>query len=210
MADNENAENEDGTIIGSAQETEDGKNTEANAEGAGDSEGSDSGEKEGGKDGTGGAPEAYEAFTFPEGTDAAEELQASFASAAKELNLDQATAQKLVDLSMASSKETAEAQAKAANEQVEKWGEESRNDKEFGGAKFEENMTFVASAVDQFGSKEFRALMDSTGLGNHPEFVRFIYRVGRAMSEDKVETGGESEGQQKSRGERLYGGREAA
>jgi hypothetical protein len=33
-------------------------------------------------------------------------------------------------------------------------------------------------------------MLNQTGLGNHPEVVRFCAKAGRAVSEDKVVTGG--------------------
>jgi len=32
--------------------------------------------------------------------------------------------------------------------------------------------------------------LDVSGLGNHPEMIRFLNRVGRAISEEKVVVGG--------------------
>ena len=78
--------------------------------------------------------------------------------------------------------------------QWNEWTEQSRSDTEFGGDKLEENLGIAKKAIDQFGSDGLRELLDSsTGLGNHPEVIRFMYKVGQALSEDRFVGG--SQGQ---------------
>mgnify|MGYP000700477353 CR=1 FL=1 len=40
-------------------------------------------------------------------------------------------------------------------------------------------------ALDTFGTPEFRTLLNESGLGNHPEMIRMMFRAGKAISEDK-------------------------
>ena len=130
-----------------------------------------------------GAPEKYE-FN-PKVADAPNELDpevlTAFGDVAKELNLPQDAAQKVLD------KVAPVIQARQA-EQVEKarieWAEESQSDEEFGGESFESNIEVAKSALNAFGTDPFKQLLQESGLGNHPEVIRFMYRAGKAISED--------------------------
>lgn len=132
-----------------------------------------------------GAPEKYEDFKLPEGFEMDQAQVESFLPIAKELNLTQEQAQKLVDLQTAHAKSAAEANQKAWESTLTEWADAARADKEFGGASFKDSLAQANKAIDAFGSKELRSALDVTGLGNHPEFLRFAYKVGKAISEDK-------------------------
>ena len=45
-------------------------------------------------------------------------------------------------------------------------------------------------ALNQFGTPELVNLLNHTGLGSNPEFVRFCAKVGKAMAEDSFHRGG--------------------
>jgi hypothetical protein len=143
---------------------------------------------DGNKDGTqaddkkaDGAPEKYE-FKAPEGREFDAEVLNNFSEVAKELNLSQDAAQKLLD-KMAPIVEQRQIQQ---IEQVRtQWADASKNDKEFGGEKLQENLAVAKKALDQFGTPELRTLLNESGLGNHPDVIRFMYRAGKAISEDR-------------------------
>ena len=130
-----------------------------------------------------GAPETYEFNTKV--ADAPEELDSevitAFGEVAKELDLPQEAAQKVLD------KVAPVIQARQA-EQVEKakeeWLGESQSDKEFGGENLNANLDVAKSALNAFGTEPFKQLLQESGLGNHPEVIRFMYRAGKAISED--------------------------
>ncbi|HEV2133795.1 MAG TPA: hypothetical protein VGR47_05985 [Terracidiphilus sp.] len=127
------------------------------------------------------APESY-TFTAPEGTEYDPEVLGAYAGAAKEAGLTQDAAQKLIE-------KMAPALAARQVDQVQaihkEWLDASTADKEFGGEKLPENLGVARKTLEKFGSPELRALLDETGLGNHPEVIRFFYRAGKAISEDK-------------------------
>ena len=102
----------------------------------------------------------------------------------KELGLDQAQAQKLVDLQSDLIQAGAKQQVEAFSEQVAKWREESKNDSEFGGDNFDENVKIAQSAVNNFGTPELKQLLEDYGIGNHPEIIRFMVKVGKLTAED--------------------------
>lgn len=134
-----------------------------------------------------GAPEKYEFKAASDEVKFDDKVIGAFSEVAKELNLPQKDAQKILDKVaplMAAQQVAAQAAAKSA------WEAASQSDKEFGGEKINENLTVAKKAFDAFGTPELRKLLDDSGLGNHPEIIRAFYRAGKAISEDKVVTGG--------------------
>lgn len=132
-----------------------------------------------------GAPEKYE-FKAPEGREFDAETIARFSEVAKELNLTNEAAQSILDKMGPQLASRQESQIKAIRNQ---WVEASTTDKEFGGEKLTENLSVAKKALDAFGSPELRTLLNESGLGNHPEVIRFMYRAGKAISEDQMVSG---------------------
>lgn len=149
-----------------------------------------------------GAPEKYDAFTAPEGTALDAAVMTEFETAARELNLPQDAAQKLID-------KMAPVMAKQQTAQLEQlrtdWAAQSTADKEFGGDKLAENLGYARKALDTFATPELKTILNETGLGNHPELVRLMVRAGKAISEDKIVTGGTPASANRSAAEVLYG-----
>jgi hypothetical protein len=121
-------------------------------------------------------------FEAPEGVEFNQDDLAEFTSIAKELKLPADAAKKFVDL--AAKREVARLEAFA--KQVEDWGTQVKADKELGTP---ENLATAKRAIDTFGTPELRDLLNSTGMGNHPEVIRLALKVGKAISEDKVISG---------------------
>jgi hypothetical protein len=44
--------------------------------------------------------------------------------------------------------------------------------------------------MDAFGTPQLRELLNESRLGNNPEMIRFMYRAGKAISQDKFVAGG--------------------
>lgn len=147
------------------------------------------------------APETYE-FKNPEGLpgEVAAEVHEAYSKAARELDLPQDQAQALytetVDaIAKHAMKHTAELQQK----QTDEWVKAAETDKEYGGKKFAENIGTARKALDEFGTQELRDLLfgpegastpqGQRWTGNHPELIRFLYRVGKAVSEDRFVAG---------------------
>lgn len=128
-----------------------------------------------------GAPEKYE-FKPYEGREFDPEVVNAFSGIAKELNLTQEAAQKVLDTMAPKMAERQMAQMEAIRSQ---WTEASKSDREFGGDKITENLAVAKKALDSFGTPELRTLLNESGLGNHPEVIRFMFRAGRAISEDR-------------------------
>jgi hypothetical protein len=151
-----------------------------------------------------GAPEKYADFKLPEGVEVDPKAMAAFAPVAKELGLSQEQAQKLVDLQTNVLKQSAEAQQEAWNGILKGWHDESKADKEIGGAGFDANIALAVKTLTKFGTPELRAALDATGTGNHPEFIRLLVRVGNAIGEDKLIVGGNPAGATKTMAETMF------
>jgi hypothetical protein len=149
-----------------------------------------------------GAPEKYEPFVAPEGTALDATVLTQFEEAARELNLPQDKAQQLID-KMAPA--MAQQQAAQMQQLSQDWQAAATADKEYGGDKLAENLAYATKAVDTFASPELKTMLRETGLGNHPELVRFMVRAGKAISEDKIVTGGAPASASRSAAEVLYG-----
>lgn len=73
--------------------------------------------------------------------------------------------------------------------QTNDWVNQSQNDKEFGGAALNANLSIAKKALDTYGTPEIKQFLETTGLGNNPEMIRFFYRVGKTLTEDGTVTG---------------------
>lgn len=142
-----------------------------------------------------GAPEKYE-FTAPEGSEFDSETLKVYEEAARELNLTNDAAQKLID-------KMSPIMAQRQMERIEavrnEWTEKSKTDKEFGGDKLNENLAVAQKALTKFGTDELKALLNESGIGNHPEVIRFFYRAGKSISEDTFVGGHQGEGKAQPR-----------
>lgn len=143
-------------------------------------EGKDNTQDDAGKADKAGAPEQYE-FKAPEGQKFDDLVIAEFTEVARELDLPQDAAQKILDKVAPVIQARQTEQINAARTA---WGEATRTDKEFGGDKLNENLAVAKKALDKFGSPELRVLLNESGLGNHPEVIRMMYRAGKAIGED--------------------------
>lgn len=124
-------------------------------------------------------PEDYGDFAIPEDFQVSETTLGEFKAMASEMGLTKEQAQKLVDFRAAQHAEYMQ----ALDRQAEQWVSTARSDKEFGGTDFAKNIAIADRAIAAYGTPELRALLNQYGLGNHPELVRFAYRVGKTVTE---------------------------
>jgi hypothetical protein len=129
-------------------------------------------------------PDAYADFSLPEGV----ELNADLLGKAKPLfekyGITKEDAQTLVDLYAGDVQAGGQRQVDAFNQLMDDWRTQASTDKEFGGDKFNESVKIARSAVDKFGTPELKQLLEDHGVGNHPEVIRFMVRVGKLTRED--------------------------
>ena len=83
-----------------------------------------------------------------------------------------------------------QAQAQAHEEQVKTWDSALKADKEIGGEKIQANLDLGRRALERFASKEAIQFLRDSGLNSHPELARIFVRIGKAMGEDRIASGG--------------------
>jgi hypothetical protein len=136
------------------------------------------------------AMQDYSDFTIPEGVALNTALLGEFKTIAKSLGLKQEQAQALADLGVKQAQAVyAKIEADKASE-VAQWLAATKSDKEYGGEKLAENLATAKKALDAFASPELKAVLDRTGLGNHPELIRAFFKADKLISEDKLVAAG--------------------
>lgn len=152
-----------------------------------------------------GAPEAYAAFTLPEGHNPEAPWVSELSTYAKAQNLTQDQAQALVDLNVTQATrllgEFAQANkdtpVMAKDHWAKTWSDQTTADAEIGGTNLQATMAMSTRVFQTFGSPELGTFLAETGLAHHPELIRFMHKVGKAVSEDVlvVPAGGQAKSQ---------------
>lgn len=132
-----------------------------------------------------GAPEAYEAFTAPEGVVLADSVLEVAQQAFKDANLSQEKAQSLIDkLTPAIAQAQQEALDAAIQSQITEWVAAAKADEQIGGDKLAPALANANRVVDTFGSPELRDMLITSGLGNHPAVIKFCDAIYSKISPD--------------------------
>lgn len=131
-----------------------------------------------------------------------------FSEAAAELGLSGSGAEKLVRFWNEVAEDLAAAREDAWIQARREWAARTMRDREIGGANLDRTVQLASRVVNAYGSEELKEVFRATGLGNHPEVVRFMARVGRAVGEDELHLGSQTPtGGAKSPAELIYGRR---
>lgn len=157
------------------------------------------------------APEKYD-FTglkLPAGVTLHEPILKAVEPLFKEFGLTQEAASKLIDAhAKALAKVETDAEAKRESD-FKDWmkttveGYHTTLRKEWGAAT-DANLAIAQKGMAKVISPEMKRLLDETGLGTHPEFVKAFFQVGQVVSEDKPPTNG-TPATRKSNAEVFYG-----
>lgn len=123
-------------------------------------------------------PASYE-ITPPEGFVLDPSIEKPFRDFAAKHNLTQDEVKELGDMQI----KLYEKQAETHANQVKEWGEAVKTDKELGGPSSDAKMGKAAAFINEFFEPDVAAILDKSGLGNHPGMVRGFYRAGLAMGE---------------------------
>lgn len=83
-----------------------------------------------------------------------------------------------------------EESAKRLADNVGKWGDELRADKEVGGPDFKQNTAAARLAIKTFFPPSLVPVLNKTGMGSYPDFVRGMVRIGKLMGEHSIVPGG--------------------
>ncbi len=135
------------------------------------------------------APEKYE-LKAADGTTLDPEALGELEGIARELKLSNEEAQKVTDIGAKLAQKWEAKQADTIQKAAAEWAATATADKEYGGEKLTESLATAKKALDAFGTPELRSLLNDSRLGNHPEVIRFMVRAGKAISEDRMVTGG--------------------
>lgn len=87
--------------------------------------------------------------------------------------------------------------------QVDNWEAEAKADKEYGGDKYAENSALAKEAIDTYGTDGLKEVLDTSGLGSHPEVIRFALKVGQALKDAPV-IKGKGDATTKNATQRIY------
>jgi DNA-binding transcriptional MerR regulator len=142
-------------------------------------------------------PVEYTTFSVPEGMQVDTDSLAKFIPVAQELGLSQEGAQRLVTMyaeqlqAQAAQMQEAQTKQQAEIQETQKaWLKEISEDADLPKDKGVLKYT-ISRGIQKFCKtngefKQFTEVMEASGLGNHPAFVRLLYRVGRASSEEPL------------------------
>lgn len=150
-----------------------------------------------------GVPDKYE-FNLPEGVELDEAKAEEFSAIAKEVKLSNEDASKFVGLYTKAQAEAFEAQVATWNKQLDEWKEAATKDEEFGGAKFQESVGNAKRALDVFGNEKLKEALNQSGMGNHPEIIRMLSKVGAAAGDDSFVFGKAAGAEKKSAADILF------
>lgn len=142
-------------------------------------------------------------FELPEGVTMADETLEGLKTLAGDLKLDQESANKVKDLGVEMLKKWEATQSDALEAVRTEWAEQSKADAEIGGAKFAENLAGAKAAMDKFATPELTALLNESGLGNHPEMIRLFWKLNAQISDDSLVAGNAAPAP-RSRAEIMY------
>lgn len=133
-----------------------------------------------------GAPEAYTDFTIPEGMTLEKESLEAASALFKELGLTQANAQKLVDFHTGMLAAAAKASQDAYATTRKEWLDSAMADKDIS-ANLPAIKETIGKAKAQINDPElvqaFNQIMDISGVGDHPAFIKMFHRMAKAMTE---------------------------
>lgn len=149
-------------------------------------------------------PIEYTDFTLPDGVDVDTPTLDAAKALFVEAKLPQDVAQKYVDFYTEQTKKMGDTLVQNWVRTNEKWVSDFKADKEIGGERQTETLASVKQAVRKFGTPALQDALIATGAGNHPEFIRFFARVGKATGESAHIPAGQGAGSVQAVASQLY------
>ena len=130
----------------------------------------------------------------------------SFTQACKEAKLTKAQAEAMLNWHKQFAGDVSKLQAQQESAQIRQWQDEILRDPEIGGSHWKATVADSRKALNAFDTDgKLRTLLKSMHADYHPDVVRVIARVGRAMGEDKfIGSRGESSGKERPLEERMW------
>ena len=130
----------------------------------------------------------------------------SFTQACKEAKLTKAQAEAMLNWHKQFAGDVSRLQAQQESAQIRQWQDEILKDPEIGGSHWKAAVADSRKALNAFDTDgKLRTLLKQMHADYHPDVVRVIARVGRAMGEDKfIGSRGESSGKERPLEERMW------
>lgn len=132
------------------------------------------------------APEAYEAFTLPEGMVLDDATLAIATPVFREAGLDQAKAQKLVDVYVQLQQAAAEQQTANFLKVKSDWAAAIKADPEFGNERLPQTLGAAKAVIAKYGDKELLSDLREWGWSNHPGLLRMLAKINAELSPDTL------------------------
>jgi len=149
-------------------------------------------------------PEKYD-LKLPDGSRLDADHLDSISSLAKEKKLSNEEAQAILERDHAVLSAFEDRQRQEAEVMKDEWAKSAQSDKEYGGEKYKESIALARRVLNQFGSNALKEQLNSSGLGNHPELIRLMVRIGKEISAGSLVVSRENPPPAKSLGEIFYG-----
>lgn len=144
-------------------------------------------------------------LTLPDGSSLAEAHIAQITEFAQANGLNQAQAQNQLARESGLAASFFKAVQAEHESQKTKWLETSKADKEIGGVNLTKSVGLVERYVTRFASAEMKTLLDKSGLGSHPEFMRMILHASATHADDTFVPPSQQSVGEVSHAELLYG-----
>lgn len=130
----------------------------------------------------------------------------SFTQACKEAKLTKVQAEAMLNWHKSFASDVSKLQAQQESAQIRQWQDEILKDPEIGGSHWKAAVADSRRALNAFDTDgKLRTLLKQMHADYHPDVVRVIARVGRAMGEDKfIGSRGESSGKERPLEERMW------
>jgi hypothetical protein len=151
-------------------------------------------------------------FDLPDGFTADDTMLGRFRELALKNNLDPALAKDLQGLYVEATQAAGQRLQQEWTNITTGWRDEVMAMPAFAQDRWDQTCTRLGRVMEEFSTPEDRAAFDSTGLGNHPAFVRLVLNLTDALLEgDPTPPGnptpnpGQRKGGRQSLGQSIYG-----
>lgn len=124
---------------------------------------------------------------------------------AKENKISNEVAQKILDGRLDLKSKFVAANDAALKGAIEGWKQQSMSDPEIGGDNLQKSLELANLTITKF-DKDFKGVLDKTGLGNHPMMLRLLARIGKHLQPDSMvpSKNGNPEGSRVSTADLMY------
>lgn len=127
-------------------------------------------------------------LNLPEGYRLHDTRVDEIAAYAKEQGLSNDVAQDFLNTEHAAIEQFVAKQEELNDGVKAKWIEDLKDDKNFGGDKYNKTVELAKRAFTRFATETLREELNSSGYGNHPELIKTFARIGELMSDDSLIT----------------------